>query len=184
MKIFWIGCFSSILIGLTYALPTYAGESPETVIREYVAAIKARRMTAASDYIHPDEQLRFKNMLMSVFNKTGTSGQSNLLKTIFGKSSTPASVQAKTPAEFMRAFMTFTDGQMSILKVNIKDVKVLGSVKEGEILHLVTRNVAGAGNIQLTQMAVISMKPYQNSWKLLLTGELEAFAQTLKQSPP
>jgi hypothetical protein len=184
MKNFCVGCCSLVLIGLTYALPTHAGESPESVVRAYVAAIKERRMAAVAGYIHPDEQLRFKNMLMSVFNNTATPQQSSFLSTIFGKNATPASVQAKTPQEFMRAFMTFTEGQMQSLNVNLKDVKVLGTVKEGEILHLVTRNVAGAGNVQLTQMAVISVKPYQGSWKLLLTGELEAFAQTLKQSTP
>jgi hypothetical protein len=184
MKNFRISCFSLALIGLACALPVNAGESPEAVVRAYVAAIKERGLTAVTGYIHPDEQLRFKTMLMSAFGNAGTPAQSGWLTTIFGKNATLESVRAKTPEEFMRAFMIFTNGQLSSLKVNIKDVKVIGAVKEGEILHLVTRNVAGAGDIQITQMAVVSMKPYRGSWKLLLTGELEGFAQTIKQPTP
>jgi hypothetical protein len=35
-------------------------------------------------------------------------------------------------------------------------------------------------DMQLTQLEVMSLKPYQDTWKLLLSGKIEGFAQALR----
>jgi hypothetical protein len=52
-------------------------------------------------------------------------------------------------------------------------------VREGDTVHLVTRNSTGAAGVQVTKLEVMSLKPYQDTWKLMLSGKMEGFAQAL-----
>lgn len=168
---------------LSFILMGVSGQSladtPEQVERQYVDAIRSDGMTAIPQYIHPDELKRFKEMLAPALAGETTLANS-LRRAFFGPEATVASVAAMSPAEFMRGFMAFAQGQMKTMNVSVGQSEILGSVKEGEIVHLVTRNTTGAGALQLTQLEVVSLKPYQGSWRLLLSGKLEGMAQALK----
>ncbi|AXK71258.1 hypothetical protein DWG18_02440 [Lysobacter sp. TY2-98] len=168
------------------AAPTVsAAESPEEVERGYVEAVRTKGMTAVPEFIHPDELARFQSMLLPVLSGE-TPAAKNLRAAFFGPSASAQSVQTMSPVEFMRALMGFAEGQMKAMNVKVGDSQILGSVKEGEVVHLVTRNTAGAGSLQVTQLEVVSLKPYQNTWRLLLSGKLEGMAQALKAqaAPP
>jgi hypothetical protein len=156
-----------------------AAESPEQVERQYVEAVRSKGLTAVPEFIHPDELSRFREMLLPVLRGESALAK-NLRAAFFGPSATAESVEAMNPEEFMRGFMSFAQGQMKAMNVTIGKSDVLGSVKEGELVHLVTRNTAGAGALQLTQLEVVSLKLYQNTWRLLLSGKLEGMAQALK----
>jgi hypothetical protein len=75
--------------------------------------------------------------------------------------------------------MGFLDGQLKAVNTTIGDVQILGAVREGETVHLVTRSSAGAAGIELTQLEVISLKPYEDTWRLLLSGQIEGLAKAL-----
>lgn len=166
----------TILLG--FPLGAAASETPEQVAEAYINAIRTGGVTAVPDYIHPDELERFRGMLLPVLvDDNPVAGQ--FRTALFGEGATLASVQAMDAKAFMQGFMGFVQGQMTAMDVSIGQSETLGSVREGEVVHLVTRNTAGAGALQLTQMEVISLKPYQDSWRLLLSGKMEGLAQAL-----
>ena len=155
-----------------------AQSRPEDVALAYADAVRTRGLDAIPEYIHPDELARFKKMLLPVLVDSPIG--EGLRTVAFGAEATPESVSALSDADFMRGFMAFTGQQMKQLGVKFGSMAVVGAVHEGEVVHLVTRNTAGAAGVQMTAMEVVSLKPYQQSWKLLLSGQLEGMAQAMK----
>lgn len=159
--------------------PLLAQSSPEAVAEAYVAAIRMRGLPAAVDYIHPDELRRFKDMLSPLFAQAASPTAQSLARAVFGPLTSVEAVARMDPASFMRGFMGFLDGQLKALETTIGDVRILGAVREGDTVHLVTRNSAGAAGVQFTKLEVMSLKPYQDTWRLLLSGEMEGLAHAL-----
>jgi hypothetical protein len=174
-----LACLLLVLVSaLGFQVRAFASETPEQVAEAYINAIRTDGLAAVTDYMHPDELERFRGMLLPVL--TGDSAAADpLRKAFFGEAATLASVQALDAKAFMQGFMGFAQNQMKAMDVSIGQSQTLGSVREGDVVHLVTRNTAGAGPVQLTQMEVISLKPYQGTWRLLLSGKMEGLAQAL-----
>lgn len=158
----------------------YGQSSPEAVAEAYVAAIRMRGMPAAVDYIHPDELRRFKDMLLPLFADTDSPAGLSLARAVFGPMTSVEAVARMDPESFMRGFMRFLDRQMKVLETKIGDVRILGAVREGDTVHLVIRNSTAAAGVQVTQLEVVSLRPYRDTWKLLLSGDMEGFAQALR----
>lgn len=157
-----------------------AADTPEQVYQQYFTTIKQQGVVAATDFIHPDELARFKQMLSPIFEVGDQKTKDGLAQAVFGKTATPASVQTMSPADFLRGFMRLSDQENKSKQISLGDTKVIGSVKEGDIVHLVTRHSAGTAGVSMTELEVVSMKPYGNSWKLLMSGKLEGIGQAIK----
>lgn len=171
-----------LLVACSACQMATAQNRPEDVALAYADAVRMRGLDAIPEYIHPDELARFKTMLLPVLVD---SPMGEGLRTVaFGAEATPESVGALSDADFMRGFMAFTGQQMKQLGVKFGNMAVVGAVNEDEVVHLVTRNTAGAAGVQMTSMEVVSLKPYQQSWKLLLSGQLEGMAQALRAQAP
>jgi hypothetical protein len=80
------------LIGL--AEPVFAQSSPEAVAEAYVGAIKTNGVTAAADFIHPDELQRFKAMLSPLLADVESPAAQGIVQAVFGPQSTVESVAA------------------------------------------------------------------------------------------
>ena len=59
------------------------------------------------------------------------------------------------------------------------DAKVLGSVPEGELRHVVYRLSMSVEGVDIRKVAVLTAKPYGESWRALLTAEMEGLLQQL-----
>lgn len=157
----------------------FAAETPEQVESQYIDALRLKGFAAVPEYIHPDELIRFREMLLPLL--LGDQPLAQTLRTsFFGPSATAESVQTLSPNEFMRGFMGLAQQQIKGMNLMVGKSDILGSVKEGEVIHLVTRNTAGAGSVQVTQLEIISLKPYRDTWRLLLSGKIEGLAQAIK----
>ena len=167
------------LVASGFPAITRAQATPEAVATAYADAIRTRGMESVPEFIHPDELSRFKAMLLPIFEGSAPSN-TNLMHAFFGPDATFEKVAATEPPEFMRIFMSIAGGQMKSMNVTIGKSEIIGSVKEGIVVHLVTRNTVGAGPLQMTQLEVVSLKPYQDTWRLLLSGKLDGMAQALK----
>jgi UDP-N-acetylmuramoylalanine--D-glutamate ligase len=50
----------------------------------------------------------------------------------------------------------------------------------GETVHLVARTNFTIGAVSFSKLQVISLKPYQDGWKLLLSGDIEGMVQGMQ----
>lgn len=165
---------------LVASCPSLAADTPEQVYQQSVEAVRQHGFAAMSDYMHPQELERFKGMLMPLFDNSGDVPGKEIARSFFGGDATPASIAAMPAVDFMKAVMGMIEGQLKGVDVRVGDSHVIGSVPEGEVVHLVTRTSVGAGALALTQMEVVSLRPFGDSWRLLLSGQMEGLAQVLK----
>jgi len=174
--------FKSISLIFTVLLVSFsppslpAASSPEQVVKEYMAALKAEGMGAVARYIHPDELKRFKAMLMPMLRRDATQ-KSEVIRGLFGADATLASVEAMPPSDFLSSFMRIAGEQLEDAKIG--DVEILGSVRENETVHVVARTGTSIKGVTIKGMEVISVKRAGADWKLALSGDLEGMAAAL-----
>jgi hypothetical protein len=160
------------------ASATFAAETPDKVVREYMAALQTEGMVAASRYMHPDEMARFKEMLMPLIRRDLASEKREFTTAVFGSGATLESMEKVSGAELMTALMKLVGDKIKDIK--FESVEILGSVSEAEIVHVVTRiGMSGPNGMKMRQMQVVSVKPHAGGWKLLLSGEIEGLAAAL-----
>ncbi len=163
----------ALFVGVAHAQAT-----PEQAAVTYFEAIKNDGVEVAPRFIHPKELERFKSMLMPLFMEADTAG--NTSPVFFGKKMTSAEISAMPAEDFMAGFLSVVGTQMKGAKINLGETAVIGTVKEGDIVHVLTRSSAGNDDFKLTKVEVISMILDGDAWKLMLSGEMEGLAQALK----
>jgi hypothetical protein len=171
----------STLAVMLIALATLGGGgiaragTPEEFVKEYMMALQTRGFVSVPEYIHPDELARFKEMLMPMIRKEAAAGKKEITQGLFGPEATLASVEAMSGADFMSGLLRLVGEKLEGFKV--KDAEVLGSVREKDIVHVVSRvGVDMPEGMSLRQMDVVSVRADGKGWKLLLSGQLEGLA--------
>lgn len=149
----------------------------EAAVTEYMTALKEEGIGVAPRYMHPDELTRFKNMLMPLFQKEAAAKERPMTAAMFGPDATLEKIKALPGSEFMSALFKLVGDQLE--GVNFESVEVLGSLPEGEVIHVVTRVKVRVKEVTLRQMEVVSVKQHGGRWKLMLTGQFEGLASAL-----
>lgn len=156
-----------------------AGTTPKQVYLDYTDAIRTAGLTEIPKFIHPDELVRFRSMILPIFAEGQGEDAIALATQFFGPEATPASVAALPPDRFMAQFLAQVGAEIGLDKVNFGEAEVLGDVTEGEVIHLVTRTRIGMGDLSIMQMEVVSMKPHGDSFGLMLSGQIDGIAKML-----
>ena len=169
---------------LALVLPAAANaSSPEEVTKEYFAAIQQHGMSTAVEYMHPEELAKFQEMVLPIFALEEESGQAELRTKMFGRTATVESVANARPHDFMKRFLLFfAEATHTLGGIDFDEIEVLGSVPEGEVVHVVARTSVGVGEIRASGMEVISWKRHGSGWKALLSGEMQGLAQGMLQA--
>lgn len=170
-------CFSTVADSL-------ASETAEDVARKYMDTIQSEGVAASVRYMHPEETARFKAMVVPLFDAAESPGASEMAQAFFGEGASAKSVASMPAADVMRAFLRILDGQFGEASVSFDDLEVLGRVSEDEVVHLVARVTTRMAGFAVTKLQVISLKPVGDSWGLMLTGEMEGFAQAIRARRP
>jgi hypothetical protein len=168
------------VVAIAFSISALAQESPEAAVRDYLAALPERGLSAAPDYMHPEELVRFKAMLLPIFQPDGAPNHRQLIAEIFGAEETSQSVSSMTPAAFMRGFLRVGDRQLAKIGMRLEPSEVVGSVPEGEIVHVIVRTRTRASELKTTQLEVVSVKKDGSSWKLMLSGRYEGMAEAFR----
>jgi len=172
---------AALLLLSLLALPATAapGATPKQVYLDYADAVRQSGLAEIPKFIHPDELTRFRTMILPLFaTEPGSEGVLSATH-FFGPDATPDSVNALAPDQFMGQFLNQVGTEIGLDRMNFGEAEVLGEVREGEVIHLVTRTTVGIGELSITQMEVVSMKPHGDSFALLLSGQIDGIAKML-----
>lgn len=172
----WCLLAASLVLTPAMAAPV----APESIARAYFTALNERGMASIAEFMHPDELLRFKEMLLPLYEAEAEQGGGDLRKQTFGDKATLDDVKTASPAAFMRRFMTPMTEQMKAGGVIFDRIDIIGTVREGEVAHVVARIHIGVGDAAMSQLDVISLKPMEGSWGLMLTAQMEGLARALR----
>ena len=178
-----INYFSALLFTITLSTGlscfAQANLTPEDTAKRYVEAIQSKGVTIIPEFIHPDELEQFKSTLLPLM-RNNTDIEKSLRSVFFGPTATAESLASMSNEEFMRSFMRLIDGKVKHLDIKFGNLSILGSVKEDDVIHLVTRHTSGIGDVRKTKLEIISLRTFEGEWKLMLKGNLEGIAQTFK----
>lgn len=160
-----------ILFCLLVVAPSVnASDTPEQFCQRFFSSLDSEGYIAAPKFFHSEEIARFKAMLIPIFEPDDKKNLHNF----FGPEATIETVNAMPPEKFMYAFMSIIDQQIEKLGKRSSSTKLIGSVKEGDLAHVVVR----VHTDNKEQVQVFSLRPDGSSWKLLLNRSLEGIAQT------
>lgn len=175
----WMAATLAVMLLCLSTAQAKSVESPESVVARSLEAVNVSGVGAMADFMHPDELARFKTMLMPVLQSGPAESADTLARSLLGPDVTAESVAGMPPKEFMRALLETSLSRAPGASIQVQKHQVLGTLKEGDIVHVVTRNTVGVGEISLTKLEVISVKPYDGGWGLMLNGNLEGMAKML-----
>ena len=148
--------------------------SPLWVARDYLKSLRDRGFAAMADYVHPDELARFKAMLTPVLEAESDAGGRALMNATFGRDARLTDVRLADPADFLRRFARVMSARMPEQRMDFDDLQVLGSVEEGELVHVLMRLRWESQAITRDRLEVVSLLRFEKSWKPILGPENEA----------
>ncbi len=169
---------------LVHALEPPSPSSPESVVQEYVAAMKAGQYPRTAELMHPEALEKFRTMMLPLVEASaGTEAEQGLLVFFRGVKNAEA-LKKLSPAEFFAAFFAGLAETSPAMKQALASASttVIGSVPEGDVVHVVSRTSVTAEGIGINKMEVVSLKRVGESWRVLLSGEIEGIAQALKKA--
>lgn len=181
-------CLTSALL-LALALsgaPARAAETatatPESVVQSYTAALQAGDYLKSTDLMHPEALEKFRGILLPVVEAAGTESGS-LLALFKGVADLPA-LKKLSPAQFFASFLGgLTAANPAVLQaLSSGNMTPLGSVAEGDLLHVVCRTSLDFQGIKINKMNVVSLKRAAGGWRVLLSGEIEGMAEALRKA--
>lgn len=163
----------------------FAANSPEAATIAYMDAMTAGELDRMSGLMHPEALASFRGMLQPVVElaDSGAEGTNEMLQMFEGVTSL-AQLRKLSDAKFFSSFFAgITALQPDLLEV-LKDAEteVLGHVEEGDDLaHVVYRMVLNIGTT-MHKTEVVSLRRTKGGWGVLLSGEIEGMAESIRQS--
>lgn len=156
---------------------SFAGQTAEDVTAQYLTAVNQKGLPGTVQYFHPDELNKFKSAFVSVFENTQNK---EMIQAFFGKNISVSELK-KMPADLFTEQMFGTLSK--ILKtedIHFDDSKILGSVQEGELKHLLVRQFAHMNSMEFSSVQIVTLKPYQDSWKLMFSDKLDTMVKAMQ----
>ena len=166
-----------VLCFLGAAAAARATDSPEDVVRAFALAIQADGPAATVPrFTHPDELARFKRMFMPRIRKSAGNPGDKFIEETLGRKMPLEKIEAMPPAEFMAAFLR--RGQVDGSK--FQPPRFVSSTRAGDIVHLVVvTDLVSLDGVPTQRRESLSLKAMGDTWKMMLSREIEAYATVL-----
>jgi hypothetical protein len=168
--------FAALFLGAAH------GRTPEETVRIYFDKIKAEGMGSVAKLTHPDELVKFQQMMAPVVELALQEAEG---RRMFGQFSDPADEtkpRKLTPEEFMSVFLQWVESVQPQISQALKgsSIDIIGHVKEGEVSHVVTRFRTKMQGLEIEKMSVISTKDHNGVALMTLSGEIKQMAEVLR----
>ena len=165
---------------VTAAIPVSAAEGPEEIAHIYIRAMADQRLNVVADSMHPGALERFRGIIVGVAEAIATAAPerkppAKMISALFGEEGPQAMKDLPPRDVFVRFMSNLTTFVPQIREMHAgSEYQVLGHVDEGgNVTHVVFRATLKRGETELTKMEVLSLKRDGDSWKVLLTDDLE-----------
>lgn len=145
--------------------------SPEALVERYSVAMKNVDFAAAAALMHPEALAVFQRIFadLAAMDATGQAAR-QLFRLAEGQT-----LASLTPAEgFERVMLMLTTavpGMADALKSSTSTV--LGTVREGDLVHVVYRSRMDLQGNVVSKVEVLSAKRDGDSWRAMLRGDME-----------
>lgn len=161
-------------------------ETPEQFTERYIAATKVGDWAGVAQMLHPEAREQFKKMFSDLVadDKIGA-----VIRGFF-KVKTKQEYDALSPdAVFVRLMQTLSSNEPVFSKaLENSRIKIIGHIKEEpDLVYVVYRTETNVEGASFSQLDVMQLRKHQESWRALLTGNIENLTQmlpNLQNDPP
>ena len=70
----------------------------------------------------------------------------------------------------------------SFESVQWQSIEIIGTAREGDVVHVVTRIHLGVGETKVIQLQIFSFKEFEGNWKMMMSGDIQNMAPLLRAS--
>lgn len=175
--------FVFFVLVLVLSAAALAQARPEDVAARYLEAVRDRGFAAGADFLHPDEMARFQALLIPVLEAEQASGGRALLNATFGREATLLSARLADPADFLRRFARVMAVRAPDQPTGFDQLQVLGSVPEGDTVHVLARLRTAVEDGPRERLVVVSLRPVEADWRVLLSPDIEQAARAMEEAP-
>ena len=180
-QIILIALLSTICVAASAATGTAPdANSPESVVRQFLETMKtAGAAQAASEFTHPDECARLKVLVMPRIRRSFETAGDDFPKKTLGEALPLSAIEKLAPCSFLKKFLW----QSQMDGTAVKSTKFTGRVREGDVVRLtVLTDLVDLEGKPARREDVLALKAFGQTWRMMLSPELEAYVQILIKS--
>jgi hypothetical protein len=162
------------------AMPVMAENTPEQTVSTYFADVAASNFSAAAKYVHPTELAKFRDMIVpAIVKNVGTNQVPSNIRP-FTRDDSMESIAKLTPEEVFVRVMSWAEATQPMWRQMKRSTTTpIGNVNEGDLTHIVCRQVSLGMEIARTNMVVLSAMKDKADWKLTLPPDAQRMGQML-----
>ncbi len=161
-----------------------AADGPSAAVRQYIDAVGAGRYEEMAALMDPAALEKLRDMLLPVLLEVPASAGATGVLLLDGVPNAEKARQL-SGSEFMAAFFKGIARQNPAFGEAMRSAsgEIIGSVPEGTgLVHVVCRSRAKAGDITMTKMTVVSVLRVGDTWRIVLSGEIEGLAESIRKN--
>lgn len=165
----------------------FAIQTPEKAFEDYSTHLKKLDFDGASTYMHTNELLKFKKMMLPIFLSLSEEQQKKFFHS-FSHFNNTSDITKQSPREFFVNFLKSMEKIKPGFYKTLKNTnqKIIGSYYDDKtqnyyvIYNSYHGNYKGMQGIDFSKVVVQPMKKEREDYKLILTGEIKGIANRLK----
>lgn len=173
---------TAFLLLLVLALPVAAQEeTPEAVAKAYLLASQNGDWAKAASFMHPEALGSLKRTLAAIVR---LDKKNEMGKQLFNLKDN-AEFEELSPEAVFERMITGLTASIPMLKEMLSgsQTTIIGQVTEApDMMHIVYRMEMKMQNAPVNKLAVMSMKKSGNTWRMLLSGDMEAAFTSLSKA--
>ncbi len=173
--------FAGGVLMLTWSLFAQA-ESPEKTAEAFVALSTSGGPSAAVILYQFSEVQRIRDKVLLAVEREAESGRKQVRAALFGAGPSLDDVRRMTPENLLLAIMARLPSRTAVYDT----YKALGSVKEGEMLHVVVR--ASLEKVERIRrrsiIQVVTLLPSGKEWRAAVASNIEAYIDSVLAAAP
>lgn len=156
--------------------------SPKDVAQLYFTSIKSKNYRASVEFMSAKSLIEFRAMF-SFFEELPEDVKEQLYLSFFGNSVSKEAIKRLSDQEFYSLFFTnIMERSESVASIEFKGFDIIGSIKEKEFVHVLTRSRAVADEVSLENLEVLTFVREGNNWRLVLPAKMKGIASQIRKS--
>ena len=158
-----------------------APSSPESVVESYLQAMRGGQYLKLAELIHPEGLEKFRSMFLPLIEEAKRADPPEDLLTLFRGVGDVTELKKLSPAEFFAAFFGGIADVNPGLAEALTSARMtpIGSVPEGDIIHIVCRTTVEVEGFNGSKVEVISLRRSAGNWRVILPESFESIVQAL-----
>ncbi len=160
-----------------------AGEGPELVAAEAMAAMQEGRIMDFAELMHPEALLELRESISIAVDAAEKAGESEDILLMFPDIGSLNELRALDDVGFFAAFFEAVLESMPSVGNALAgmEIEVVGQVSEGTDVHVLYRGTIDVADASISKLSVMSLRNSDQGWRMLLTGVLEGMASILRR---